>query len=101
MNKSTIFDELNLDIDPYKTLKIESTSSNQTIKEAYKAALKGGVAPEQKAIVEKAFSMIKNDILRSRYDILKNRPYESLDEIKGIGIKPVKMDTGRWIEYIQ
>ncbi len=101
MDKSkTIFDEINLHIDPYKVLKIDPSSSNHTVKEAYKIVIKSALSPEDKNIVELSYQMIKTDILRSRFKLIRNRPFETLDGIKELGLKPKVLETSQWIDYL-
>ena len=94
-----IFDEMNLDFDPFKVLGITKKSNNETIKEAYKLK-RQKVSPSQKEIVERSFNMVKNEQLRCRYRLLENRPYNSLDDIKAFGFKPIKTETNRWVSLI-
>lgn len=99
-NKITIYDELELVIDPYKELKINHQSNNETIKNAYNN-LKSNLSPDDRKIIEFAYNMIKTDVLRSRFNILRNRPLQSLDEIKKYSSKPKILNTNEWIDKIK
>lgn len=94
-----IYDELNTVFDPYFVLGITENSNSETIKEAYKIK-KQGVSPSKKIIIEDAYNMIKSEKLRIRYSLLKNRPFNSLDDIKDLGISPKKIETSYWFSLI-
>lgn len=99
-NKTTIYDELEMDINPYKELKINHQSNNETIKDAYNN-LRTNLSQEDREIIDFAYNMIKTDSLRSRFNILRNRPLQSLDEIKQFSSKPKIIDTKEWINKIK
>lgn len=94
-----IYDEINLDIDPFKEFNLPEGSSDITIKEAYRI-LKKGSSPERLERLELSWSMIKDANIRARYKILKNHPLESLDSIKHYGNSPKRLETSEWIELI-
>ncbi|QEN05943.1 hypothetical protein EW093_14980 [Thiospirochaeta perfilievii] len=98
---NNIFDEINLNINPYTVLKIDKTSNNQTVKDAYKLLLKSELSPKQRQLVELSYSMIKTDLLRARFNLIRNIPYDSLEEIKELGLKPQNLETREWIECIK
>ncbi len=101
MNKfETIFDEINLNIDPYKVLRIDPSSNNHTVKEAYKLTIKSVLSPSDREIVELSYRMVKTDILRSRFKLIRNRPFDNLDGIKKLGLKPKVLETSQWIDYL-
>ncbi|MGL1892633.1 MAG: hypothetical protein OCD02_13470 [Spirochaetaceae bacterium] len=95
----TIFDELNILLNPYNELKILENSDDQTIKEAYKL-LKQGQSPEKIELLTICYNLIKTESLRVRYSLLNNRPLQKLDDIKKIGFKPKQMETTDWISII-
>lgn len=96
----TIFDEINLNIDPYKILKIDSNSSNHTVIEAYKLIIKSVLSPKKREVVELSYRMIKTEMLRSRFKLIRNRPFDTLDGIKKLGLKPKVLETSQWIDYL-
>lgn len=98
--KYSVYDIMDFELDPYKVLKIDPRSNNQTIKDAYNSLLKGHISKEHKDNIEKSYNIIKNEKSRIKYNILRNKPYNSLDEIKELGIKPIKLETNEWINYL-
>lgn len=98
-NIKTIFDELNIISNPYIELKVLENSDDKTIKEAYKLLLKG-LSPENKEHLTTCYNLIKTKSLRVRYYLIKNRPLESLESIKKIGLKPKQMETSDWVSII-
>lgn len=99
-NNITIFEEINLNINPYKELKITNESSDETIKEAYKL-IRTSISIQDRENIDNAFNMIKTPALRARYNLLRNNPLDSIDEIKKFGLKPVIITTKDWINHIK
>lgn len=95
----TIFDEINILDNPYEILGIPEDSNNETVKEAYKL-IRQSLPPENREKVEEAYSLVKTKILRERFKILKNKPLNSIDEIKNYGIRPQELDTNKWMNLI-
>lgn len=98
MSKS-IFDEINIPDSPYDILGIPEDSNNETIKEAYKL-IRQSLPPEGRSKVEEAYKLVKTELLRERFKFLKNKPLNSIDEIKNYGIRPQVFDTNKWLELI-
>lgn len=96
----SIFDEINLNINPYKELRITPESSDETIKEAYKL-IHNSISPEEKEKVDMAYNLIKTPELRLRFKLLRNRPLDSLEEIKKYGFKPKILSTMEWISILK
>lgn len=94
-----IYDEINLEIDPFKVLKLSRNSDDITVKEAYKL-LKGSYSPESVHILDTSFKLLKTEELRERYKLLESAPYESLDEIKLLNKKPKRLTTSDWLDLI-
>lgn len=94
-----IYDEINFLHDPYTVLKIPRGSDDITIKEAYKL-LKKNSAPSDVHIIEKSYKLIKSALLRERYKLLENIPFENLDHIKTISKKPKRLNTTMWFDLV-
>lgn len=94
-----IYDEIDLDIEPFKEFNLPEDSSDITIKEAYRI-LKKGLSPEKLQRLEISWSLIKDAKSRARYKILKNHPLENLDSIKTYGYSPKVLETNEWIKLI-
>ncbi len=95
----SIYDDLNFEWDAYKVLGITESSNDETIKDAYKLK-KTSSSPEEKKIIERSYSLIKNSTKRIRYALIKNSPKDSLDDIKAYGYKPIKTETNKWFKLI-
>lgn len=95
-----IYDEINLEIDPFKVLKISRYSDDITVKEAYKL-LKKSYSPDNVHILETAYKILKTEELRERYKLLESAPYESLEEIKFLNKKPKRLTTSDWLGLIK
>lgn len=94
-----IYDDLNFLQDPYSVLRIPRGSDDATIKEAYKL-LKKNSSPDDTHIIEKAYQLIKSSLLRERYKLIGNVPFDNLDQIKTISKKPKRLNTNMWFELI-
>jgi hypothetical protein len=99
-SKLTIFDEINTITNPYKEIGIPTDSSDETIKEAYKL-VRNSIPPHKRDMIDLAYSMIKTPLLRQRYNLLRNRPLDTMDEIKKHGIRPTFLNTAQWIEQLK
>ncbi|MBN2618888.1 MAG: hypothetical protein JXR64_11315 [Spirochaetales bacterium] len=101
--KYTVFDELNLDFDPYEELKISHDIidiNDETVKDAYKLC-KNGTSPEIKQKVELSYKILKTKESRARFKLLGNTPLENLDNIKVYGYKPKRLETWEWFKLIK
>lgn len=94
-----IYDELNYEFDAYKVLGISKESNDATIKDAYKLK-KIGSSPEEIKILDISYTLIKDSAKRARYNLIRVRPLDSLDEIKSYGFKPQKTETRDWFKLI-
>ncbi len=100
MKKATIYDYQERDISPFKELGITQLDCDQTIKEAYKLKRKD-LSPTDKERLNFAFNLIKTKELRKKYNLIKNKPLESLDSIKDIGKTPKVLEITQWVKLIE
>lgn len=95
----SIYDDINFSQDPYHILKISRKSDDITIKEAYKL-IKKSTPPNLVNVVDQAYDLIKTRENRAKYSLISNIPYESMNDIKELGLFPRRLSTVQWLELV-